>query len=93
LFALSSALGGQSPGGEGPSKVIKSIDKYIHMERRRSGAVKASGTVFVGRTGQPLKTPAVNRVFSTNCKRTGLHIWPHMLRHAYAVERLAYGME
>jgi site-specific recombinase XerC len=31
-----------------------------------------SGTAFVGRTG-PLKTPAINRVFSTNCKRTGLH--------------------
>jgi len=29
-------------------------------------------------------------VFSTNCKRAGLSIRPHQLRHGYAVERLAY---
>lgn len=73
-----------------PVRLLRSVDKYIHMERSRSGGTKAASTVFVGRTGQPLRTSAINRVFSTNCKRTGLHIWPHMLRHAYTVERLAY---
>ena len=46
--------------------------------------------MFVGRAGKPLQTSAVNGVFSTNCKRTGLKFWPHLLRHCYAVERLAY---
>ncbi len=74
-----------------PVRLLRSIHRYIHMERRRSASgVKSLGTVFVGRTGKGLKTSAVNRVFSTNCKRAGLHIWPHLLRHAYAVERLAY---
>ena len=75
-----------------PVRLLRSIYRYVHMERRRctNGGSKATGTVFVGRTGRPLRTPAINRVFSTNCQRTGLHIWPHMLRHAYAVERLAY---
>jgi integrase/recombinase XerD len=73
-----------------PLRLLRSIHRYVHMECRRVSIPKSSGTVFVGRTGRPLKTPAINRVFSTNCNRTGLHIWPHMLRHAYAVERLAY---
>ena len=75
-----------------PARLLRSIDRYIHMERRRGtrAASNSATTVFVGRNGQPLKTSALNRVFSTNCSRTGLHIWPHMLRHVYAVERLAY---
>lgn len=75
-----------------PVRLLRSIDRYVHMEWRgcTRGAADAASTVFVGRNGQPLRTPAINRVFSTNCRRTGLHIWPHMLRHAYAVERLAY---
>lgn len=75
-----------------PVRLLRSIDRYVHMERRRctSGAPRVADLVFVGRDGRPLKTPAVNRVFSTNCRRTGLRIWPHLLRHAYAVERLAY---
>ncbi len=75
-----------------PVRLLRSIDRYVHMERRRCtrSAANHASTVFVGRNGQPLKTPAINRVFSTNCQRTGLHIWPHMLRHVYAVERLAY---
>jgi len=72
-----------------PARLLRSIHRYVHMERCGKG-MKDCGAVFVGRTGGPLKTSAVNRVFSTNCKRTGLEIWPHMLRHAYAVERLAY---
>ena len=32
----------------------------------------------------------MNGAFSTNCKRNGLRIRPHQLRHAYAVERLEY---
>jgi integrase/recombinase XerD len=74
-----------------PARLLRSIDRYVHTERwRNASKAKSSGTVFVGRTGEPLKTSAVNRVFSTNCKRTGLHIWPHMIRHVHAVERLAY---
>jgi site-specific recombinase XerD len=75
-----------------PVRLLRSIDRYVHMERWRCtrGAANCPATVFVGRKGQPLKTPAINRVFSTNCQRTGLHISPHLLRHVYAVERLAY---
>jgi site-specific recombinase XerD len=74
-----------------PARLLRSIDRYVHTERwRHASKAKSAGTVFVGRTGAPLKTSAVNRVFSTNCRRTGLHIWPHMLRHVHAVERLAY---
>jgi integrase/recombinase XerD len=75
-----------------PVRLLCSIDRYAHMDRERRvrGRRPAPCTVFVGRTGKPLKTSAVNRVFSTNCRRTSLDIWPHLLRHAYAVERLAY---
>jgi site-specific recombinase XerD len=75
-----------------PVRLLRSIDRYVHMERRRrvkAGPVRP-GTVFLGRAGKPLQTPAVDRVFSTNRKRTGLKIVPHLLRHCYAVERLAY---
>ena len=75
-----------------PVRLLRSIDRYIHMERWRR--VRSRGenadSVFVGRAGKPLRTSAINRAFSTNYKRTGLHIWPHLLRHCYAVERLAY---
>jgi integrase/recombinase XerD len=75
-----------------PVRLLCSIDRYVHMDRGRriQGQRPAPSCVFVGRTGKPLKTSAVNRVFSTNCRRTGLRIWPHLLRHAYTVERLAY---
>lgn len=75
-----------------PVRLLRSIDRYIHMERRRRvNAGEASpATVFLGRAGKPLQTAAVDGVFSTNCKRTGLKIFPHLLRHCYAVERLAY---
>jgi site-specific recombinase XerD len=74
-----------------PVRLLRSIARYVHMERRQCArGVKHSGAVFLGRKGRPLQTPALNGVFSTNCKRTGMHIWPHQLRHAYAVERLAY---
>lgn len=75
-----------------PVRLLCSIDRYEHMDRERRirGQRPAPSSVFVGRTGKPLKTSAVNRVFSTNCRRTGLRIRPHLLRHAYAVERLAY---
>lgn len=75
-----------------PVRLLCAIDRYIHMERRPrvSSTAKSHGSVFVGRMGKPLQTSAVNRVFSTNCKRTGLKVFPHLLRHCYAVERLAY---
>jgi site-specific recombinase XerD len=75
-----------------PVRLLRSVDRYVHMERRRhvSAGAEDCSSVFVGRGGKPLQTPAVNRVFSTNCKRTGLQIWPHLLRHCYAVERLGY---
>jgi integrase/recombinase XerD len=74
-----------------PVRLLRSIDRYVHMEGRHCArGAQSRGTVFLGRKGKPLKTPAINGVFSTNCKRTCLHIWPHLLRHAYAVERLAY---
>ena len=75
-----------------PMRLLRSIDRYLHMERRRhaSSGTASRGTVFWGRGGKPLKTPAIEGVFSTNCKRTGLKISPHVLRHCYAVERLAY---
>ena len=73
-----------------PVRLLCSIDRYVHMERKRRVRDQDPPGVFVGRGGKTLKTPAVNRVFSTNCKRTGLYIWPHLLRHAYTVERLAY---
>ena len=75
-----------------PLRLLRSIDRYIHMERRRhvrSGAA-GPGTVFVGRGGKSLQTAAIEGVFSTNHQRTGLKITPHLLRHCYAVERLAY---
>lgn len=75
-----------------PVRLLRSIDRYVHMERRRlaGDGKEGSSIVFVGRGGKPLQPSAVNRVFSTNCKRTGLKIWPHLLRHCYTVERLAY---
>jgi site-specific recombinase XerD len=75
-----------------PLRLLRSIDRYIHMERRRHVRAGAAspGTVFVGRMGKPLQTSAIERVFSTNRKRTGLKIFPHLLRHCFAVERLAY---
>jgi site-specific recombinase XerD len=75
-----------------PVRLLRSIDRYIHMERWRlvRSRGESPGSVFVGRAGKPLWTPAINRAFSTNYKRTGLHIWPHLLRHCYACERLAY---
>jgi site-specific recombinase XerD len=78
-----------------PVRLLCSVDRYIHTERERHirGRGTAPSNVFVGRTGKPLKTSAVNRVFTSNCRRTGLHIWPHLLRHAHAVERLAYLQE
>ncbi|MDR3702758.1 MAG: tyrosine-type recombinase/integrase [Candidatus Sulfopaludibacter sp.] len=78
-----------------PVRLLCSVDRYIHTERARHirGSGTAPSSVFVGRTGKPLKTSAVNRVFASNCRRTGLDIWPHLLRHAYSVERLAYLQE
>jgi integrase/recombinase XerD len=78
-----------------PVRLLCSVDRYIHTERARHirGRGTAPPSVFVGRTGKPLKTSAVNRVFTSNCRRTGLDIWPHLLRHAHAVERLAYLQE
>jgi site-specific recombinase XerD len=75
-----------------PTRLLRSIEKYIHMERWRrvKGKGEDPGSVFVGRRGKALKPSAISRAFSTNYKRTGLHIWPHLVRHVYAVERLAY---
>jgi site-specific recombinase XerD len=75
-----------------PVRLLRSIERFVHLERqRRVKAGPASpGAVFLGRAGKPLQTSAVDRVFSTNRKRTGLKIVPHLLRHCYAVERLAY---
>lgn len=75
-----------------PLRLLRSIDRYVHMERRRhvrDGAI-GPGTVFVGRGGKPLQTSAIEGVFATNQRRTGLKITPHLLRHCYAVERLGY---
>ena len=76
-----------------PVRLLCSIERYVHMERRQIISSETPSSVFVGRGGKALQTSAVNRVFSTNCKRTGLSIWPHLLRHAHAVERLAYLQE
>ena len=78
-----------------PVRLLRSINRYIHMERRRHVRYGAAGpgTVFVGRGGKSLQTAAIEGVFSTNHQRTGLKITPHLLRHCYAVERLAYLQE
>jgi site-specific recombinase XerD len=75
-----------------PVRLLRSIERYVQMERARrvSSGAGSPSSVFVGRGGRPLRTSAINRVFSTNCKRTSLHIFPHLLRHCFAVERLAY---
>ena len=75
-----------------PVRVLRAIDRYLQMDRwrRASDSTTSRGRVFVGRAGRPLEPAAVNRVFATNGRRAGLHIWPHLLRHCYAVERLAY---
>jgi site-specific recombinase XerD len=75
-----------------PVRLLRSIEKYIHMERCRrvQSNSESPGSMFVGRTGKSLQTSAINRVFSTNCKRTGLRVFPHLLRHCFAVERLSY---
>ena len=75
-----------------PLRLLRSLDRYVHMERRRHVRAGASdpGTVFLGRAGKPLRTSAIEGVFSTNRERTGLKITPHLLRHCYAGERLAY---
>jgi integrase/recombinase XerD len=64
----------------------------VQIERQHRVNVGNADTsvVFLGRGGKALQPSAVNRVFATNCKRTGLSINPHTLRHCYAVERLAY---
>jgi site-specific recombinase XerD len=60
-----------------PVRLLRTIARYIHIERRQCArGATHSGTVFLGRQGRPRQTPAINRVFSTNCKRTGMHIWP-----------------
>jgi integrase/recombinase XerC len=78
-----------------PSRLLRSLDRWVHMERRRlvGDHRQDADRLFVGRRGKPLQTSAVNRAFTTNCNRTGLHIRPHQLRHAYAVERLSYLQE
>jgi len=75
-----------------PVRLLRSLDRWIGMERRGFVArvPRPTNCVFVGRRGKPIQTAAVNGAFSTNCKRTGLRIRPHQLRHAYTVERLAY---
>ena len=75
-----------------PARLLRSLDRWIQMERPRlvEKARQLTNSVFVGGRGKPLQTAALNAAFSTNCKRTGLKIRPHQLRHGYAVERLAY---
>ncbi|MBN9617188.1 MAG: hypothetical protein BGO25_04680 [Acidobacteriales bacterium 59-55] len=75
-----------------PTRWLRSVDRYVQVERRHCVNVGKEDTrfVFLGRGGKPLQPSAVNRVFATNCKRTALSITPHTLRHCYAVERLAY---
>jgi len=75
-----------------PTRWLRSIDRYVQIERQHRVNVGNADTsvVFLGRGGKALQPSAVNRVFATNCKRTGLSINPHTLRHCYAVERLAY---
>jgi integrase/recombinase XerD len=75
-----------------PVRLLRSLDRWIVMERREFVARvrQSANCVFVGRRGKPLQTAAVNGAFSTNRKRTSLRIRPHQFRHAYAVERLAY---
>ncbi len=75
-----------------PTRWLRSIDRYLQIERRRLVNVGNADTsaVFLGRGGKSLQPSAVNRVFATNGKKTGLSIKPHTLRHCYAVERLAY---
>ncbi len=75
-----------------PTRWLRSVERYIQIERRHYMNLSKAETpaVFLGRGGKPLQPCAVNGVFATNAKRTGLTITPHTLRHCYAVERLAY---
>lgn len=75
-----------------PVRLLRSLDRWSEMERRGfiGKGSQLTTFLFVGRRGKALQTAAVNGAFSTNCKRTGLRIRPHQLRHAYTVERLAY---
>jgi len=75
-----------------PTRWLRSVDRYVHIERRRCVSVGGEPilNVFLGRSGKPLQPSAVTRVFLTNFRRTRLKIRPHTLRHCYAVERLAY---
>jgi integrase/recombinase XerD len=75
-----------------PTRWLRSVERYIQIERRHGMPPGNADMplVFLGRGGKPLQPCALNRVFATNSKRTGLSITPHTLRHCYAVERLAY---
>ncbi|MDQ1444530.1 MAG: integrase/recombinase XerD, partial [Acidimicrobiaceae bacterium] len=46
-----------------------------------------------GRRGQAMTYPTVHALFGRLCRRTGLVVTPHMLRHTHATELLRFGVK
>ncbi len=67
------------------------IDALKQWLIQRAGLIKSDVTaVFVGRTGRPLTTRAVQLRVDTWARRQGLgmHVHPHMFRHSFATHLL-----
>jgi integrase len=75
---------------ENPSDILRSIHRYIKNERPTD--VKTN-LLFLDRhnsSGKGITTDAVRAAFRAHSEATGIIVTPHMIRHAFALERLLF---
>lgn len=81
--------GSKARGVPVSARTLRAIRRYIN-KRNKAGIVDKPA-LFVNNAGDALTASGLLQLLKRLGKRTGLHVHPHALRHAYAVNALRNG--
>jgi site-specific recombinase XerD len=75
---------------EVPSDILRSIQNYIENERPKTTQTTLLFLDRHNKLGRGITTGAIQAAFRDHSKATGVLVTPHMIRHAFALERLMF---
>lgn len=91
-------------------RCVAAVSRYLHevrplLQEKKDGGVAGcadkdvsradSATVFLSKTGRPLSTDSIRRIFKRHCLQAGLDpsFSPHAMRHTFATDLLNGGAD
>lgn len=91
-FSMVEQKGGRQHVIHLSKECVRAIQRYLHALETQAGVrLEGDAPLWWGQRGEPLTANAVRLVFRRLSQQTGMHLYPHRLRHTSATLRLIAG--